>query len=1003
MELMVLQVVARDGFPTTDPECATGAGAELGVGARPRTEPEDERCEVLVIAADREGRTVGLVVEGWQPFAMLQMAREDGGGEDWTGAALHRLAARLAGRYPAEVRVPTMHRRKRMFEFQPDFARRARRLDLWARVRFPSIRARRAARRRLQGAESAKTPGADCVRDICEGRVAPETQFLDELGVVPCGWIRVDLRGAGEPDARVTVCRREFRVGAEQIAALPGCDDIAPVAVASVDIECRTGVGGAFPSARRDPIICIGTAIARPGAAGYEARRSVIHCMRSCAPIGGVEVTDGFECEVRMLEAWRDEMVRSDVAVFTGYNILGFDYRYMVERHNHLVAAAHRAAAIEAGEEEAAEIEPGKDGWCRSTVCPSRFPDLSLLALEPAVARAKNLSSAAMGFNQLFELLPAGRVSLDLLLYMKTNYKLSRYTLDAVATKFVGDQKIEISHDDVHRFYDMGPAERARYCEYCVKDCALPLQICAKLCVIEDYIQSARVQTTQLTDLVSRGQQIRIFNMLLTEAHADGYVVDRDPNQRGRAPGGGAAPEAAGYVGATVLAPTPGFYREPVATLDFASLYPSIMRAHNLCYTTLWSAAAPPPDWLQTEVHAGHTFVVNPEFRGVLPRMLDRLLSERKATKRLMATEKDPVLRALLDKRQLAQKVSANSVYGFTGAIEKGMYPCKAVAETVTARGRDYIDRTRAMVIERFGHPVIYGDTDSVMVHLDMPEARAFARAAEIAGYITSQFPDAIVLEDEKVYCPYLLKGKKRYAGRKKETIGDTPSLDTKGIEMVRRDNAPIARDVQKRALTRLIMEADTAGAIEAIRAVLASVVRGEAPFEDYVITKAIAESYKTESLAHVQVAKKLAERGMPTPTGGRVEYVILRGPGRLFEKAEDAEHARRNGLALDRLYYAEKQIITPLANLFGGVLSLEPLFDAASSAIAAQYERRDRRRAVGGIPGVTMAPAPAREETRLDAEARAVVRAIECPGAAPPPAKRARAQGTLDMFLRPL
>jgi DNA polymerase delta subunit 1 len=41
------------------------------------------------------------------------------------------------------------------------------------------------------------------------------------------------------------------------------------------------------------------------------------------------------------------------------------------------------------------------------------------------------------------------------------------------------------------------------------------------------------------------------------------------------------------FEGAIVIDPKRGFYEDPIATLDFASLYPSIMMAHNLCYTSL--------------------------------------------------------------------------------------------------------------------------------------------------------------------------------------------------------------------------------------------------------------------------------------------------------------------------------------------------------------------------------------------------------------------------------
>lgn len=50
-------------------------------------------------------------------------------------------------------------------------------------------------------------------------------------------------------------------------------------------------------------------------------------------------------------------------------------------------------------------------------------------------------------------------------------------------------------------------------------------------------------------------------------------------------------PSSEQYEGATVIEPERGYYKDPIATLDFSSLYPSIMIAHNLCYTTLLRTA----------------------------------------------------------------------------------------------------------------------------------------------------------------------------------------------------------------------------------------------------------------------------------------------------------------------------------------------------------------------------------------------------------------------------
>ena len=127
------------------------------------------------------------------------------------------------------------------------------------------------------------------------------------------------------------------------------------------------------------------------------------------------------------------------------------------------------------------------------------------------------------------------------------------------------------------------------------------------------------------------------------------------------------------FVGATVLEPVPGYYDTPIATLDFASLYPSIMQAHNLCYTTLL------PKGAEKRLNLGeHDFIVTPttdQFvkktlrKGLLPDILEGLLNARKKAKQDLAKETDPLRKKVLDGRQLALKISANSVYGFTGKL----------------------------------------------------------------------------------------------------------------------------------------------------------------------------------------------------------------------------------------------------------------------------------------------------------------------------------------------
>merc|ERR1719401_2714778 len=124
-----------------------------------------------------------------------------------------------------------------------------------------------------------------------------------------------------------------------------------------------------------------------------------------------------------------------------------------------------------------------------------------------------------------------------------------------------------------------------------------------------------------------------------------------------------------------------------------------------------------------TKAPTGCSFVKKETRRGLLPMILEELLAARKKAKRAMAEAEDPLTKSVLNGRQLALKISANSVYGFTGATV-GVLPCLEISSTVTAFGRSMIDHTKNMVEAHYtikngyAHDslVVYGDTDSVMV-----------------------------------------------------------------------------------------------------------------------------------------------------------------------------------------------------------------------------------------------------------------------------------------------
>ena len=173
--------------------------------------------------------------------------------------------------------------------------------------------------------------------------------------------------------------------------------------------------------------------------------------------------------------------------------------------------------------------------------------------------------------------------------------------------------------------------------------------------------EMARVTGVPISFLFSRGQQIKVASQLYRKAKNMDLVI---PVRRVQNTG-------EKFEGAIVIDPKKGFYEKPIATLDFASLYPSIMMAHNLCYTTY----VPDPTVAKTfdpqditKTPHGDYFVKPHVKKGILPIILEELIAARKQAKKELKEAKDPFVRAVLDGRQLALKISANSVYGFTGA-----------------------------------------------------------------------------------------------------------------------------------------------------------------------------------------------------------------------------------------------------------------------------------------------------------------------------------------------
>jgi DNA polymerase delta subunit 1 len=325
---------------------------------------------------------------------------------------------------------------------------------------------------------------------------------------------------------------------------------------------------------------------------------------------------------------------------------------------------------------------------------------------------------------------------------------------------------------------------------------------------------------------------------------------------------------------------------------------------------------------------------------SLLPTILTDLKAFRKKAKKLMAVAEGTPMEAVYNGQQLAYKISMNSIYGFTGA-SKGMLPLVAIASTVTLRGRQMIEETKNYVEANFpGAKVRYGDTDSVMVEFDVQGRKgqdaidySWEQGELAAEQCTKLFKAPNDLELEKIYFPYVLYSKKRYAARMYEKGRDGKvsfkKIDVKGLQVVRRDSCPYVRETLKKLLELILDSSDPRPAIDLARDNARDLMGGNVPIEKLMMSKQLASDYKVP-MAHVAVRDKIKARapGSEPQQGDRVPFVIVKGPGKMYEMAEDPAWVREKSVPLDYQYYFTNQFKKPVQDLLEPLVSADRIFD---------------------------------------------------------------------------
>lgn len=724
-----------------------------------------------------------------------------------------------------------------------------------------------------------------------ECEIDPITKLLAFRGSRRCNWISVTSMRIETEGFKVTTGTKEYIADWNTITKID--DDVckswnvAP-GILSFDIECYSPNYNKFPN-MWDPN-CHMYMITCNYKRGKEQTKTRMILMGDCNDfeVEGMDLTIvRVKTETELVEEFAKAVHLFNPEILTGFRIQSFDLEYMDAR-----------LAMDA----------------------SDWPVIGKIKDQNASIEREDKQSGAYGFNKMYKLAADGRVVLDAYQYFRREFKYPEYNLNYISSKILKDKKHDIPAAEQFRIYDLmrkgltfpkgseeyelGMSEMTRQAKYCVQDAQLVLRLLDNTNLWISMIEMCNVVCVNPYDLYTRGQQIRCMNQLYEACYLRGIILTKRPLDD--------IPFSGGKVQHPITE------KCKVGTMDFNSLYPSIMIANNICYTTYipeskrmyipremcnicyvdcnaGTVKKSEDDDDDSDDEGGTDFKSNvgkagkyefwfikAEFvKGVLPDLVGKLIQSRRDVQALMKTIGYDVV---LDKRQNAYKISANSFFGFTGVRNNGMRPFIPLAVSITAWGRQYITETTDYVVKHWNGRIIYGDTDSCMIHLPWltDDTKLWETLVKMCQEVSNLFPDAIVMKPEyigvilpimpKKYCIMKLDPK---TGKPMLDDNGEPELEVKGMLSARRDNCRWARDTFFWVLNSIMKDASYMEVIEYLADRITMMFSGQVSHTEMLLNRSIS-TYSNDSTYFMKIfSDRIKLMGKQIEPGERVYYLV--------------------------------------------------------------------------------------------------------------------------------
>ena len=398
-------------------------------------------------------------------------------------------------------------------------------------------------------------------------------------------------------------------------------------------------------------------------------------------------------------------------------------------------------------------------------------------------------------------------------------------------------------HNGWREYYD-------DFVDYCLRDTTLLADISERLNAIEFFVAMQQLCGVQWSSTHNVSRYIRGLISRRTDLKApSAKYVQREHMQAAHIPD-----------------PVVGRH-EGVACVDYASLYPNIIRSDNLCPTT---KRAGPGVGIKTLGNGTHW---DQQTKGVLPSIVEEMLELRAEYKRKMREAKTDEERLGFNMLQMAAKVSVNACYGYMGMkAVQGMWVDNDVASSITFRGREAI-RHLMSESEEMGYRSLFGHTDSAFIQVPFDEAQA------LADHLTKTAQEKLSLPymdvELEAYFDYWTTApvKNRYFGFKTWPESEAGQLKVSGYELKASSSSAITKRVQRTAMDMVGHGASEEEVTEALRAISLAVKAGHVSIHDVI--------------ASTRLTKEPDDYESPTPAAKAALYFNQHNEGEPWRKGD--------------------------------------------------------------------------------------------------------------------